>query len=79
MQNFMIATIIVVGVSPLGVYQPLTFLVDKNECKALTSVCHAEAECFNNYGSYTCQCNTGFTGNGKNCTGESFKETVQPT
>uniref|UniRef100_H2Y5Q7 EGF-like domain-containing protein n=1 Tax=Ciona savignyi TaxID=51511 RepID=H2Y5Q7_CIOSA len=29
--------------------------------------CHANATCTNNIGSFTCSCNTGFTGNGVNC------------
>jgi hypothetical protein len=39
---------------------------DINECSA--SPCHAWATCFNNVGSYTCACNTGYNGSGIGCT-----------
>lgn len=43
---------------------------DVNECSASPSVCHVNASCQNNVGSYVCSCNTGFTGDGKTCTGK---------
>ena len=38
---------------------------DINECKHAT--CHKHTTCRNNIGSFTCQCNPGFEGNGQNC------------
>merc|ERR1712003_97549 len=37
------------------------------ECEAETHDCHADATCTNNSGSYECECNAGFTGDGKDC------------
>ena len=41
---------------------------DVNECTSGTASCHLHASCRNTYGSYTCSCNTGYTGNGFSCT-----------
>ncbi|XP_078495750.1 uncharacterized protein LOC104266824 [Ciona intestinalis] len=41
---------------------------DVNECTAGTSNCHANANCMNTNGSFTCTCKTGFTGDGVTCT-----------
>ena len=37
-----------------------------DEC--LSDPCHSNATCTNTAGSYICECNTGFSGNGFNCT-----------
>ena len=44
-----------------------TFYSDFNECEYAND-CHGNASCTNYHGAYLCYCNTGFTGNGKNCT-----------
>ena len=49
------------------------FAADLNECTALASACHVNAQCHNTIGSYGCTCNPGFTGNGKTCTGTQFR------
>ena len=36
------------------------------------SGCHENATCTDANGSYTCDCNPGFTGDGFNCTGKTF-------
>ena len=41
---------------------------DIDEC--LTKPCHVNASCMDNQGSFTCQCNDGFTGSGLNCSSE---------
>ena len=41
--------------------------VDKDECLLGVSACHGEATCINTVGSYVCQCNDGFEGDGKSC------------
>ena len=41
--------------------------MDINEC--VTYPCHANATCNNTIGSYICQCDTGYSGDGFNCTG----------
>ena len=44
-------------------------LTEIDEC--LDNPCDSNATCTNTDGSYICECNTGFTGNGTNCTGTS--------
>ena len=43
---------------------------DINECKSGAHKCHAGARCTNTVGSYTCQCNPGYHGDGRTCTGK---------
>ena len=45
------------------------FISDINECFEELDECHANANCSNVMGSYTCQCIEGFTGDGRNCQG----------
>ena len=40
---------------------------DIDECLDVT--CGENATCVNTEGNYSCQCDTGFTGDGYNCTG----------
>ena len=43
---------------------------DINECVSPeTNDCDLNAECSNTEGSYSCSCNEGYTGDGRNCTG----------
>ena len=42
--------------------------IDVNECSDNTHSCDANAECTNTQGSYTCECNHGYTGDGFECT-----------
>ena len=42
-----------------------------DECKGNHS-CHVNATCTNALGSYECQCQAGYTGNGQNCTGDNL-------
>ena len=42
---------------------------DIDECKGNHS-CHLNATCTNTLGSHVCECHPGYTGNGRNCTGE---------
>jgi len=45
-------------------------LTDVNECES-NSTCHERAECYDNEGSYSCECRTGYEGDGYNdCIGE---------
>ena len=43
--------------------------IDIDECKGNHS-CHENANCTNTNGSYVCDCQPGYNGNGQNCTGE---------
>ena len=45
--------------------------LDVDECDLDADDCHANATCNNTIGSYTCECNIGYTGDGYNCTGKS--------
>ena len=46
-------------------------LTDVDECENGTNDCDAEfGTCENTVGSYTCQCEPGFTGDGKSCSGK---------
>ena len=49
------------------------FASDIDECTALPSACHVNAQCTNTIGSYRCTCNPGYTGNGKTCTGTRIR------
>jgi len=40
-----------------------------DECTRGDHQCHQNAACTDTIGSYTCECNTGFEGDGRNCTG----------
>lgn len=46
-----------------------TYLLDINECNG-DHGCHVNAACRNTPGSFVCQCNNGYQGNGFDCTGE---------
>ena len=52
-----------------GKVKHITFLsTEVDEC--LTDPCDAYAMCTNTIGSFTCECNPGFEGNGFTCTGK---------
>ena len=42
---------------------------DIDECGLPEGPCHEKAECNNTEGSYKCECNTGYEGDGYHCTG----------
>ena len=42
--------------------------LDIDECM-VAKPCHANATCRNTVGSYKCDCNEGFLGDGENCQG----------
>ena len=44
----------------------IILFLEIDEC--LSDPCHSNATCTNTAGSYICECNTGFTGSGFNCT-----------
>ena len=47
---------------------------DVDECVDGSHNCHAEAMCSNTEGSFTCTCNTGYEGDGKECIGKFNKD-----
>ena len=64
-------------------YQALSFpflcllTADINECVEGIHDCNQNATCNNTEGSFTCSCNTGYTGNGSSCMGKLICNTVQ--
>ena len=58
------------------------FYVDIDECQANSHNCDSNATCTNTPGSFTCACNSGYTGDGESCTGivilfrHIFNETI---
>lgn len=44
-------------------------LTDINECETGANECDENANCSNTEGSYTCQCKTGYEGDGSLCQG----------
>lgn len=48
----------------------LLYKTDLNECQTNTHACSNDAICQNLVGSYTCSCNSGFTGDGYTCIGK---------
>ena len=55
-----------------GIYKIIfcIFLIDINECQKSPSVCLPLAKCSNAEGSFSCQCETGYIGDGiVNCSG----------
>ena len=49
------------------------FCADINECQLKPHPCHKSAICFNTDGSFYCECQEGFIGDGLiNCTGTSM-------
>ena len=52
---------------------------DVDECSDLASNnCHAMANCTDTEGSFTCSCNTGYSGNGVSCNSE-YEQTFKVT
>ena len=49
---------------------------DVDECAIGNHSCHNSATCHNNQGSYTCSCNTGYTGDEFSCTGKFIPKHV---
>ena len=57
---------------PVG-YNLLNFnnsITDIDECADSSDNCDANAACTNTGGSFTCACNTGYSGNGVTCSGK---------
>ncbi|MCP5014729.1 MAG: hypothetical protein GY938_05520 [Ketobacter sp.] len=45
--------------------------LDNDECSLNTHNCDSNATCTNTAGSFTCACNSGYTGNGTSCSGKN--------
>ena len=51
----------------IGIF--LLIISDIDECTSSIDDCHKDAQCSNTDGAFTCNCNAGFTGDGRQCTG----------
>ena len=47
----------------------ISHFLDEDECDLKTHTCHENATCTNEPGSFSCACNSGYSGDGYNCTG----------
>lgn len=45
--------------------------LDINEC-SLSNACHPNSNCSNTLGSFICECNPGYSGDGKTCAGKQY-------
>ena len=52
----------------VAVKLPLLLSIDINECELETDNCHVYANCTDTIGSFECTCNSGYEGDGVNCT-----------
>ena len=59
-----------------AVYNVLSMYADVDECERNEDNCHENAQCINTEGSFTCSCNTGYTGNGVNCSSKLYMVSV---
>ena len=50
--------------------------LDMDECGIDNSGCHANANCQNTVGSFSCSCKSGYDGNGLECSGMKIFRTV---
>ena len=50
-----------------------------DECARGVDFCHDNATCNNTEGSYTCICDSGYTGNGLFCTSKFYLPTISDT
>lgn len=41
--------------------------IDINECQERIANCHEHAICLNEIGSFSCHCNSGYSGDGTHC------------
>ena len=55
----------------LNIHVDIWYLMclDVDECSEESDDCDSNADCTNTDGSFTCVCKTGWTGDGKTCTG----------
>ena len=49
----------------------LAYFLDIDECLTDTDNCHENGGCNNTFGSFECACNSGFEGDGVNCTSKA--------
>ena len=55
------------------IHHVIYFNADIDECESEEDNCHENANCANTEGSFTCSCNSGYTGDGVNCTSKLAK------
>ena len=67
-----------VGIGSINCLSMCVMLADINECLEDPGSCDANALCINTVGSFQCICVSGFTGNGRICTGMGHIEFSVP-
>ena len=59
------------------IFPYLVFIdIDRDECATNNDNCDANATCDNTAGSFTCTCNSGYSGNGVSCNGKFVSKKV---
>jgi len=49
---------------------PYQMITDIDECEMGTDICDENANCTDTIGSFSCTCNSGYSGDGVNCLSE---------
>ena len=57
------------------VFCHIMYISDIDECEG-PSPCDENAQCTNTIGSFTCDCNEGYSGDGMTCTGQNFNAEI---
>ena len=57
-------------------YPCVIIFVDIEECTAGGHNCDSNAACTNNAGSFSCACNSGYSGDGTSCAGKHYFKIV---
>ena len=52
----------------------MVYIPDYDECVA--QLCDSNADCTNTVGSYSCQCRSGYNGDGNTCTGRYILQII---
>ena len=52
------------------------FFSDIDECSLGSDNCDVNAQCINEMGTFSCECNAGFTGDGVTCIGKITRITM---
>ncbi len=69
--NIIVIVMEIMIICKLKSFMLLLFLrLDIDECSQMTNNCNDNAACTNTIGSFSCACNSGFSGDGVTCSGK---------